>query len=129
MHAYDGPATLRWFANSTFDIAEAVDARVDETPDGWDARVRADAEALTLFHALGAPVTLEFPDGSAFDVELAPSRPTGADVLPSDAEPRGYGGWVEVAAFTGAPTTVDVTFTCGTGSAPAIRRATKPGNP
>lgn len=125
MGAYDGPAELSWYANpSTVLLWTEVETRIDETADGWDVRVRGDAETIAAMRLFGAPVTLEFPDGSAFDVELAPGRPPITSDPPTDAELHECGGWVEVAAFADMPSVVDVTFTSA-----AAGRATDPSNP
>jgi len=72
MPAYDATAILAWYPNpSTVLFWTEAETRVDETAGGWDVRVRGDAETIAAMRFFGAPVTLEFPDGSAFEVELA----------------------------------------------------------
>lgn len=102
MLAYEGPAELLWYATpSTILFGAEVETRVDETADGWDVRVRGDAETIATMRFFGAPITLRFPDGSAFDVELAPGRPPIRTDPPTEAQLRESGEWLPVAAFDG----------------------------
>ncbi|MGN9785300.1 hypothetical protein ACTMTF_27985 [Nonomuraea sp. ZG12] len=72
MKAYDGPAVLRWRANWTFALDCDVAAVVIASARGWDVSVvpstQDDRWGLNTFPN---PWELVFPDGSAFDVDVA----------------------------------------------------------
>lgn len=53
MCAYDGPATLKWFTNGSFHLAEAVDTHVDETPE-CTAAMTAEVSATAIRWRPGA---------------------------------------------------------------------------
>lgn len=70
-------------------------------PAEWpDARLSRSGEAhLAKTHFLAAPVTLEFPDGSTFEIELAPQLPPALTDPVDEAVLRDFAEWLPVVAF------------------------------
>lgn len=71
MKAYDGPAVLRWRANTNFAVDCDVAAVVIAPARGWDMTVVPSTQDDRWgLGTLPNPWELVFPDGSAFDVDV-----------------------------------------------------------
>lgn len=71
MLAYEGPATLHWWANLSFAVRCEVLANIEATDAGWRVVLASASDGdRTLVDDLPNPWQLCFEDGSAFQVDL-----------------------------------------------------------